>query len=108
MLISVRSQSYDPSSPLNASTLDAGFMIAESAEMGLRMGWSTSLRSKITTCAVSPTVSLMQMNLSDSRVRFANPMDCTLMPLLWSCIERENYYRKWKEDERVGETNSRA
>lgn len=43
----------------------------------------------MTTCAVSPTVSLMQMNLSDSRVRFANPMDCTLTPLLWSCRERE-------------------
>lgn len=98
MMCSVRKQSLiRPPSPLSASTFDAGFIIAESAEMGLRMGWSGSLRSKMTTCAVSPTVSRMQMNLSDSSVRLANPMDCTLTPLLWSCSAERNQRRIWSK-----------
>lgn len=98
MICSVRKQSLiRPPSPLSASTFDAGFIIAESAEMGLRMGWSGSLRSKMTTCAVSPTVSRMQMNLSDSSVRLANPMDCTLTPLLWSCSAERNQRRIWSK-----------
>lgn len=37
--------------PFNAMTLLAGFMIAESAEIGLRIGLAESARSMITTCA---------------------------------------------------------
>ena len=43
-----------------------------------------SARSMMITCAVSPTFSLMQMNLSDSMVRVAKPICCTLMPTFWS------------------------
>lgn len=59
-------------------------MIAESAVMGRRIGLLESARSMMITCAVSPTFSLMQMNLSDSMVRVANPICCTLMPTFWS------------------------
>lgn len=65
-------------------TLLAGFMIALSAEIGLRMGLLGSFMSMITTWACSPTFSLMQMNLSDSIVRVLNPMFAGLMPKFWS------------------------
>jgi uncharacterized membrane protein len=66
--------------PLSAMTLLAGFMMALSAEMGLRMGVLGSAMSIITTWACSPTFSLMQMNLSDSMVRVLNPMLAGLIP----------------------------
>ena len=70
--------------PFSAMTLEAGFMRAESAVMGRRMGLVGSERSMITTCEVSPTFSLTQMNLSDSMVSVAKPICCTLMPAFWS------------------------
>jgi len=66
-------------------TLLAGFMMAESAEIGRRMGLAVSLRSIMTTCAVSPTFSRTQMNLSDSIVSVLNPMLVALMPRFCSC-----------------------
>ena len=72
-------------SPLSAMTLLAGFMMAESAEMGRLIGLAESLRSMITTWAWSPTFSRTQMNLSDSMVRVLNPMLAALMPRFWSC-----------------------
>ena len=70
--------------PFSASTLEVGFMMAESAEIGLRIGEAGSLRSMMITCVVSPTFSLTQINLSDSIVRVANPIDWTLIPTFWS------------------------
>jgi len=61
-------------------TLLVGFMMAESAEMGRRIGLAVSLRSMMTTCAVSPTFSRTQMNLSDSIVSVLNPMLVALIP----------------------------
>ena len=61
-------------------TLDAGFMMAESAEIGLLMGLVASARSRMTTWFVSPTFSLTQMNLSDSMVRLLKPTLAALMP----------------------------
>ena len=72
--------------PFSAMTLEAGFMIAESAVMGLRIGLAESARSMMITWDVSPTFSRIQMNLSDSIVRVAKPICCTLMPTFWSCI----------------------
>ena len=60
-------------------------MIAESAVMGLRMGFAESAKSMMMTCEVSPTFSLIQMNLSDSIVSVAKPICWTLMPTFWSC-----------------------
>ena len=37
--------------PFRAITLDAGFMIAESAEIGLLVGLLESAKSMMTTCA---------------------------------------------------------
>lgn len=74
--------------PFRAMTLDAGFMMAESAVMGRRMGLAESLRSMMITWDVSPTFSLTQMNLSDSIVRVAKPICWTLMPTFWSWNER--------------------
>lgn len=71
--------------PLSAITLLAGFMMALSAEMGLRMGLLGSLMSMITTCACSPTFSRTQMNLSDSIVSVLKPMLAGLIPKFWSC-----------------------
>lgn len=59
--------------------------MAESAVMGLRIGLVASARSMMTTCEVSATFSRTQMNLSDSIVRVANPICCTLIPTFWSC-----------------------
>lgn len=70
--------------PLSAMTLLAGFMIALSAEMGLRMGVFGSAMSMITTWACSPTFSRIQMNLSDSMVRVLKPMLAGLIPKFWS------------------------
>lgn len=61
-------------------TLEAGFIMADSAVIGLRIGLPGSDRSIITTWEVSPTFSRTQMNLSDSIVKLANPICCTLMP----------------------------
>lgn len=71
-------------------TLLAGFMMAESAEMGLLMGLVGSCKSMMTTCAVSPAFSRTQINLSDSIVRVLNPMLAALMPILVSCF-KQNY-----------------
>ena len=49
--------------PFNAITLLAGFMMAESAEIGLRIGLVGSDMSMMTTWAVSPTFSRTQMYL---------------------------------------------
>ena len=72
------------SSPLRAMTFEAGFIMADSAVIGRLMGLAASPRSIITTWAVSPTFSLTQMYLSDSIVRVANPICCTLIPTFWS------------------------
>ena len=66
--------------PFKAMTLEAGFMMAESAEMGLRIGLVGSDMSMITTWFVSPTFSRTQMYLSDSMVRLPKPMLLALMP----------------------------
>lgn len=70
--------------PFRAITFDLGFIIAESAEIGLLVGLFASPRSIITTWAVSPTFSLTQINLSDSMVRVEKPMLAALMPTLCS------------------------
>ncbi len=75
--------------PFRAITLLAGFMMAESAEIGLLMGFVGSCKSMMTTCAVSPTFSRTQMNLSDSMVRVLNPMLAALIPILVSCVNCE-------------------
>ena len=65
-------------------TLLPGFIMAESAEMGRRIGLDVSAMSMMTTCAVSPTFSRTQMNLSDSIVSMLKPMLDALMPTLVS------------------------
>ena len=65
-------------------TLLVGFIMAESAEIGRRIGLVVSWRSMITTCAVSPTFSRTQINLSDSIVRVLKPMFAALIPILVS------------------------
>ena len=72
-------------------TLEAGFMMAESPEMGRRIGLVGSAMSMMTTCAVSATFSRTQMNLSDSMVRVLNPMLDACIPTLVS----------WKRQGRV-------
>lgn len=93
--------------PFNAMTLLAGFMMAESAEIGLLIGLVGSDMSMITTWAVSPTFSRTQMYLklktmirvfkivfdifksgaylSDSMVRELNPMFAGVIPTFVSC-----------------------
>ena len=86
-------------------TLLAGFMMAESAEIGLLMGLVGSDMSMMTTWAVSPTFSRTQMYLkletmhtctkfkkiksstylSDSIVRELNPMFAGVIPTFVSC-----------------------
>ena len=68
-------------------TLLAGFMIAESAEMGLLIGLAESFMSIITTWAVSPTFSRTQMNLSDSMVRV---LKLTLLALIPTAVSYNN------------------
>ena len=72
--------------------------------MGRRMGLAGSARSMITTCAVSPTFSLTQMNLSDSIVSVAKPICCTLIPMFWSCRGTGEEKRKERRErqEKVG------
>ena len=71
--------------PVRAMTLEAGFMMAESADIGRLMGLVASARSMMTTWLVSPTFSRTQMYLSDSMVRLLKPMLAALMPTLVSC-----------------------
>ena len=61
-------------------TLLAGFIMAESADIGRLIGLEESFMSIMTTWAVSPTFSRIQMNLSDSIVRVLNPMLAALIP----------------------------
>ena len=70
--------------PFKAITLLAGFMMAESAEMGRRMGFTGSDMSMMTTWLFSPTFSRTQMNLSDSMVRVLKPTLAALIPTLVS------------------------
>ena len=70
--------------PFSAITLLAGFMMALSAEIGLRIGLLGSFISIITTWACSPTFSLMQINLSDSIVKVLKPMFAGFIPRFWS------------------------
>ena len=65
-------------------TLEAGFIMAESAEIGRRVGLLASAISTITTWDCSPTFSRTQMYLSDSMVRVENPMFEALIPTFWS------------------------
>lgn len=67
--------------PFKAMTLDFGFIIAESAEIGRRIGLFALSMSIMTTCAVSPIFSRTQINLSDSMVRVEKPMFAALMPI---------------------------
>ena len=69
-------------------TLEAGFMIAESAEMGLLIGFVVSFISMMTTWLVSPTFSRTQIYLSDSIVRLLNPTFAALIPTLVSYNEK--------------------
>lgn len=75
---------------MSAITLLAGFMIAESADMGRLVGLLTSFMSIMTTCAVSLTFSRTQINLSDSMVRVLNEIELILMPTFVSCKIRKN------------------
>lgn len=70
--------------PLSAMTFDFGFIMAESAEIGLLVGLLASAKSMMTTWAVSPTFSRTQINLSDSIVRVEKPILAALMPTLCS------------------------
>ena len=60
--------------------------MAESAEIGLRIGLFTFDMSMITTCAESPTFSRTQMNLSDSMVSELKLMFAAFMPMPVSCL----------------------
>lgn len=61
--------------PFNAITLLAGFMMAESAVIGRRIGLFESFMSMMTTWLFSPVFSRTQMNLSDSIVSEVNEME---------------------------------
>lgn len=79
-------------------TLLAGFMIAESAEMGLLIGLALSFMSIITTCDVSPTFSRTQMNLSDSIVTELKLTLLALIPTAVSCpIKKINYSINYRD-----------
>ena len=67
-----------------AMTFDAGFMMAESAEMGRLIGFTGSDMSMMTTWLFSPTFSRTQINLSDSMVRVLKPTLAALIPTLVS------------------------
>lgn len=73
-------------------TLLAGFMMAESALMGRRIGLLVSFMSMMTTCAVSPTFSRTHMNLSDSIVSVLNEMVAVLMPAFVSYGRTERLF----------------
>lgn len=70
---------------LRAITFDVGFMMAESAEIGLRIGAVGVAMSMITTWAASPTFSRTQMNLSDSIVSVLKLMLAALIPTDVNC-----------------------
>lgn len=76
-------------------TLLAGFMIAESALMGRRIGLAESFMSMITTWLAPFTFSRTQMNLSDSMVRVLNEMEFALIPaeVSWSGRRERNERR---------------
>lgn len=57
-----------PAFPLSAITLLAGFIMAESADIGRLIGFWGSAISTMTTCATSPVFSRTQIYLSDSMV----------------------------------------
>lgn len=75
-------------SPFSAITLLAGFMIAESALMGRRMGLAESFMSMMTTWLAPFTFSRTQMNLSDSIVSVLNEIEFALIPAAVSCHRR--------------------
>lgn len=79
-----------PAFPLRAITLLAGFIIAESADIGRLMGFAVSFKSIITTWDASPTFSRTQMNLSDSIVRELKLTLAGFMPTLVSCGGKKN------------------
>ena len=62
-------------SPRRAMTFSSTCMMADSAEMGLRVTLFESWRSTMTTVLVPLTSSRTQMKRSDSRVRVAKPID---------------------------------
>jgi len=70
-------------------TLLAGFMIAESAEIGRRVGLVASFMSMMTTWAVSLTFSRTHINLSDSIVSVLNENELALIPTFVSCTKRD-------------------
>ena len=70
---------------LAALTLDAGFIIAESADIGLLIGCCGVAISIMTTWLESPIFSRTQIYLSDSIVRVLNPIVAALMPTDVSC-----------------------
>lgn len=80
-------------------TLEAGFMMAESAEMGRRVGLFGSAMSKMTTWLVSPSFSRTQMNLSDSIVKLLNVM------LLWLIPTAVSWSKKGEEIDGCGLEN---
>lgn len=61
--------------------------MAESAEMGRRVGFEESFISMMTTWAVSFVFSRTQMNLSDSIVSVLNEKEFGLMPTFVSCSD---------------------
>ena len=79
--------------PFSASTLEVGFMMAESAEIGLRIVEAGSLRSMMITSVVPPTFSLKQIKLSDSIVRVANPIDSDILELKETKINFHDHNR---------------
>lgn len=60
--------------------------MAESALIGLRIGFAVSFISMITTWLFSPTFSRTQMNLSDSIVSVVNEIEFALMPAFVSYL----------------------
>ena len=74
------SLNFDLSVPFNAMTLVVGFIIAESAVIGLLIGLFGSAISMIITQAVSFTFSHTQIDLSDSMASELNPILATLIP----------------------------
>lgn len=81
--------------PLKAMTFEAGFMIADSADIGRRIGLFGVAISMMTTCEVSPTFSRTQMNLSDCIDSVAKPILAALMPTFWSYMvdKRESFVK---------------
>lgn len=70
--------------PLRASTLLDGFIRAESAVIGLRIGCRGAAMSIMTTLFCGD-VSRTHIYLSESIVTCVNVMNCWLIPMLVSC-----------------------